>query len=156
MALRVDSRIDTLTLMCQTKNISVRKLALVSTAGVLLAAAVVMPTAAQAATLGVSDSTAGGSAEIPLGENTTVIVDDTAAGVGVLTTEKVGGGTWIYGTGGGNSYSYYDHGSKTHSSTACAGYGTSCKSSGWVSKGQRSVAQVLKTAWGNTAFWNTK
>jgi lactococcin 972 family bacteriocin len=72
------------------------------------------------------------------------------------TTQRVGGGVWIYGIGGGNSYSYYDHSGKTHKSTACAGFGTSCRSSGWVAKGTRSVAQVLRTAGGNTAFWDTK
>jgi hypothetical protein len=142
--------------MFDVLHISSRNTALIVVAAAIVAGAVAMPTAARAETLPASGATAGGSVEIPHGENRTIIVDETAAGVGVLTTEKVGGGTWIYGTGGGNSYSYYDHGGKTHSSTACAGYGTSCKSSGWVSKGQRSVAQVLKTGWGNTAFWNTK
>ncbi|MEG8036074.1 lactococcin 972 family bacteriocin [Sphingomonas sp. LR61] len=96
-----------------------------------------------------------GSAEISGTGDTQVIIDDTDPAQ-ILTTKKVGGGTWIYGTGGGNSYSYYDHKTKKHSSTACSGYGTSCRGSGWVAKEKRSVAKVLKTAWGNTAFWNTK
>ncbi|MBA8990776.1 lactococcin 972 family bacteriocin [Curtobacterium pusillum] len=120
-----------------------------------MVAAVSMPSMASASSLGSDGATAGGSAEITGGEDTQVIIDDTAP-MQILTTEKVGGGVWIYGTGGGNSYSYYDHASKTHSSTACSGFGTSCKGSGWVAKNKRSVAQVLKTAWGNTAFWNTK
>jgi lactococcin 972 family bacteriocin len=84
------------------------------------------------------------------------VVDDTSGDGRPRATQRVGGGVWIYGIGGGNSYSYYDHGGKTHKSTACAGFGTSCRSSGWVAKGTRSVAQVLRTAGGNTAFWDTK
>jgi lactococcin 972 family bacteriocin len=138
----------------QSMNRSSRRLSLIL-AGVAVAAAVSTPSMASASALGLDGATAGGSAEITGGENTQVIIDDTAP-MQILTTEKVGGGVWIYGTGGGNSYSYYDHKTKTHSSTACSGFGTSCKGSGWVAKDNRSVAQVLKTAWGNTAFWNTK
>lgn len=138
----------------QNTSIRGRQLALFL-AGAGLIAAVSVPSMASAAALGTDGVPAGGSAVIPAGEDTQVIVDDTAP-MQILTTERVGGGVWIYGTGGGNSYSYYDHGSKTHSSTACAGFGTSCKRSGWVEKDKRSVAKVLKTAWGNTAFWNTK
>jgi len=115
-----------------------------------------LPSAASAATLDADGATAGGSAVITGGEGTQIIVDDTAGDGRLRTTQKVGGGVWIYGIGGGNSYSYYDHSSKTHKSTACAGFGTSCKTSGWVKKGTRSVAKVLRTAGGNTAFWDTK
>lgn len=138
----------------QSMNNTSRRLAVVL-AGAAVIAAVSVPSMASASTVGTDGATAGGSAAIPAGEDTQVVIDDTAP-LQILTTEKVGGGLWIYGTGGGNSYSYYDHGSKTHSSTACAGYGTSCKGSGWVKKDKRSVAKVLKTGWGNTAFWNTK
>lgn len=145
---------STLTLMYNTqdKKKPSRRLP-IALAGAAVVAAVAMPSMALAAPVGSDGATAGGSAEIRAGEHTQVIIDDTT---GARTTQKVGGGVWIYGTGGGNSYSYYDHGSKTHSSTACAGFGTSCKGSGWVGKNNRSVAKVLKTAWGNTAFWNTK
>jgi lactococcin 972 family bacteriocin len=124
-------------------------------AGAAVVAAVSMPSVASASVVGADGAIAGGSAEIAGSQDTQVIIDDTPSAL-LRTTEKVGGGVWIYGTGGGNSYSYYDHKTKTHSSTACAGFGTSCKGSGWVAKEKRSVAKVLKTAWGNTAFWNTK
>jgi lactococcin 972 family bacteriocin len=125
-------------------------------AAVVLAGAALIPSAASASTLTGHGAAHGGQAAISGGEGTRVVVDDTAGGGETRTTEKVGGGVWIYGIGGGYSYSYYDHASKTHSSTACSGFGTSCKSSGWTAKGTRSVAKVLATAWGNTAFWNTK
>jgi lactococcin 972 family bacteriocin len=125
--------------------------------GAALVAALALPTTASASAVGlVGDQASGGSAVITGGEGTQVVVDDTAEGVRPQTTQRVGGGVWIYGIGGGNSYSYYDHSGKTHKSTACAGFGTSCRSSGWVAKGTRSVAQVLRTAGGNTAFWDTK
>ena len=123
--------------------------------GAAVVAAVMMPSSASASALESSGGTAGGSADISGTGDTQVVIDDTDPAQ-ILTTKKVGGGTWIYGTGGGNSYSYYDHKTKKHSSTACSGYGTSCRGSGWVAKEKRSVAKVLKTAWGNTAFWNTK
>lgn len=125
-------------------------------AGLVMAGAIALPSAASASTMTDGGATAGGSAAITGGEGSQVIIDDTIGDGKLRTTEKVGGGVWIYGIGGGNSYSYYDHSSKTHKSTACAGFGTSCKYSGWVSKGTRSVAQVLRTAGGNTAFWDTK
>lgn len=101
-------------------------------------------------------ATDGGAAAITGGEGTHVVVDDTAGGGLARTTQRVGGGVWTYGIGGGNSYSYYDHGTKEHASTACAGFGTSCRGSGWTKKGTRSVAKVLRTAWGNTAYWKTR
>ena len=101
-------------------------------------------------------ATQGGSAAISGGEGTRVVVDDTAGGGLARTTQRVGGGVWIYGIGGGNSYSYYDHNTKEHASTACAGFGTSCRGSGWTKKGTRSVAKVLRTAWGNAAYWKTR
>jgi lactococcin 972 family bacteriocin len=101
-------------------------------------------------------ATDGGAAAITGGEGTHVVVDDTAGGGLARTTQRVGGGVWTYGIGGGNSYSYYDHGTKEHASTACAGFGTSCRGSGWTKKGTRSVAKVLRTALGNTAYWKTR
>lgn len=124
--------------------------------GAALVGAIALPSAASAGTVEADGATAGGSAVITGGEGAQVIVDDTVGSGRPRTTEKVGGGVWIYGIGGGNSYSYYDHGSKTHKSTACSGFGTSCNSSGWVGKGTRSVAKILRTAGGNTAFWNAK
>ncbi|OII33073.1 hypothetical protein BIU98_06370 [Curtobacterium sp. MMLR14_010] len=127
--------------------------------GAALVGALALPATASASASGegvVGDQASGGSAVITGGEGTRVVVDDTANDGRLRTTQRVGGGVWIYGIGGGNSYSYYDHSGKTHKSTACAGFGTSCRSSGWVAKGTRSVAQVLRTAGGNTAFWDTK
>lgn len=135
-------------------NTSARCALVLASAAVI--AAVSTPSLASASPLDRDGGTTGGSAVIIGGEGTQVIVDDTTGSGLLRTTEKVGGGVWIYGIGGGNSYSYYDHSSKTHKSTACAGFGTSCKTSGWVGKGTRSVAQILKSAWGNTAFWDTK
>jgi lactococcin 972 family bacteriocin len=133
--------------------------------GALIVAAVVSPAAPASAVPTLTGSTSiaaddgvsyGGSAVINGGEGTQVVVDDTAGGGLARTTQRVGGGVWIYGIGGGNSYSYYDHGKKEHASTACAGFGTSCRGSGWTKKGNRSVAKVLRTAWGNAAYWKTR
>jgi lactococcin 972 family bacteriocin len=127
--------------------------------GAALVGALALPATASASASGVGlvgEQASGGSAVITGGEGTRVVVDDTSGDGRLRATQRVGGGVWIYGIGGGNSYSYYDHSGKTHKSTACAGFGTSCRSSGWVAKGTRSVAQVLRTAGGNTAFWDTK
>ncbi len=125
-------------------------------AGAALLGAIAVPASASASTPDGVGATSGGSAVITGGEGTRVIIDDTVGHGMLRTTEKVGGGVWIYGIGGGFSYSYYDHGSKTHKSTACSGFGTSCNYSGWTGKGTRSVAKILRTQGGNTAYWDTK
>jgi lactococcin 972 family bacteriocin len=128
------------------------------TAGFAAAPASAAPSPAVSASAvgAVEGATDGGAATITGGEGTRIVVDDTAGSGLARTTQRVGGGVWIYGIGGGNSYSYYDHGTKEHASTACAGFGTSCRGSGWTKKGTRSVAKVLRTAWGNTAYWKTR
>ncbi|UXN20922.1 lactococcin 972 family bacteriocin [Curtobacterium flaccumfaciens] len=139
----------------KNKDSSVVQVAAVM-AGAALLGAIALPTSASASTPDGVGATSGGSAVIIGGEGTRVIVDDTVGNGMLRTTKKVGGGVWIYGIGGGNSYSYYDHSKKTHKSTACSGYDTSCNYSGWTKKGTRSVAKIGRTNSGNTAYWNVK
>lgn len=147
--------------MNYTKKGIFRTSALIASAAIV--GAIMLPSAATAATEPTDNdvATSGGYAVIPDGDNVQIVVDGRTTstppgGAHVLTTKKVGGGQWIYGVGGGFSYSYYEHDTATHRSTACSGFGTSCKGSGWTKAKTRSVAKILRTEGGNTAYWDKK
>ena len=78
------------------------------------------------------------------------------------TTEYPEGGTWNYGVrsggiygSGGQVYSEYYHGSRTHKATAC-GYG-GCAYSGWKSSGTWANAyHSPMAAHGNTAYYDVQ
>ncbi len=137
--------------MFDTSNLRLRISSLVVGAAVA-ASAVSVPTAAGATPD--SPHVPGGSAAVIGEDGARVILGDTAHNPALRTTEKVGGGVWIYGIGGGYAYSYYDHGSKEHRATACSR--TACAKTGWVPKKKRAAAKALRTAGGNTAYWAVK
>lgn len=68
--------------------------------------------------------------------------------------EYVGGGTWDHWIGTKTNYTSYNHGGKTHSTTAQSN--VTSVSSGWVSSGRAATVSINASAWGNKAFWNTK
>jgi lactococcin 972 family bacteriocin len=79
----------------------------------------------------------------------------TAAATGSNST-NAGGGLWQYGTDSSIVFSYYHHGSKNHTATACDGSMIkTCKQVAAVPN-QWARATTGKTILGgNTAFWNT-
>jgi lactococcin 972 family bacteriocin len=135
-------------LMHQSSHM-IRLLLVASTSGALLAAAL-LPTAASAAADDEQLPTSG-SAVIHGSEQ--VSIDETA-GMSPFTTTNAGGGRWDYGIGGGYSYSYYFHKTASHRSTACSR--TACAKTGWAPGNVTTHAKALKTAGGNTAYWDKR
>jgi hypothetical protein len=71
------------------------------------------------------------------------------------TTYPAEGGIWAHGVNSGTwtTFSNYLHGSRSHGSTACNGFGA-CQHSGIAGAGQTSFASVGATLWGNKAYYN--
>lgn len=118
--------------------------------GAAVLVGVLLPSAASASTDAVG-ITQGGSASINGSEQVTI---DETTGLSPFAEANVGGGKWQYGIGGGYSYSYYYHKTAEHRSTACSR--TACAKTGWADGGVTTHAKALKTASGNTAFWDKK
>lgn len=82
-----------------------------------------------------------------------------ATSAAFATTENVGGGKWQYGVGGGDkgngfTYSYYLHNTKKHTASACGPL--ECFTTGWTDAKKWAKKDILKYAYGNRAYWNTK